>query len=514
MDRKMMDTLLAWRSASSKKGLVISGARQVGKTFIIDELGNNHYKHYLKLDFSTNSDAKKIFEDNIDADSIFRKLMFRFPDFRIERGDSLLFLDEIQLCPDARSSIKPLVADGRVDVIASGSLIGTMGLKRTDENGLFWERETWDNIEIGTIQEDGQDTVIIRKKDPDDLIGETLSEGKRRITPVGSEHVIRMYPMDFEEYLWALGLSRDQTTQIRRHISERMPFDGSTLDTLFTYYRQYVMIGGMPEAVRTTFENRSDGLSYMDIQRNIVNGYREDVLRYAPERIRIRTLKCMEAIPRRLGQTKKKFVYKDIENRENTGWREYMDPISWIDSAGIVSPCCNLSEPAMPLDGHTSRDFKLYMGDTGLLLACMDNGVRMAFSNGDHSINRGGITENAVANMIERCGLNLFYFGRNKVLENNTTDRIEVDFIADFDGAIAAIEVKSGNSRRSSSLNKLRTDPRYSMYDISRFIKLEPSNIHVDENGVEHYPLFAAAFMDSMFTPREPEFQRDLPLDL
>lgn len=155
MDRRMMDTLLTWRSASEKTGLVISGTRQVGKTFIVDELGRNHYTHYLRLDFSTDPEAGRLFEDDIDADSIFRKLLCRFPEFRVEKGDSLLFLDEIQLCPDARSSIKPLVVDGRVDVIASSSLVGTGWMGHSDKRGLPWAGH------------------------PENLIRETVSEGKK-----------------------------------------------------------------------------------------------------------------------------------------------------------------------------------------------------------------------------------------------------------------------------------------------------------------------------------------------
>lgn len=507
MQRKMMRTLLDWKNSPHKKGLVVSGARQIGKTYIIREFGRREYDHFLEFNFSDHPELKEIFKGDLTADSIFREIGYRYPGFKPIRGRSLLFLDEIQLCDDARSAIKPLSAADRCDIIASGSLLGVAGLKRSENEGLYWKRswikgEKGEHIRRDDGPEDGTDSG--------EAVAEAYSDGKGRVSPMGYETVVRMYPMDFEEYLWAIGFSEEQTSAIRRHIEEREPFTEATLHSLFGFYRQYMIIGGMPEAILTSMESPDEVLR---IQRDIRSGYERDVMRYVPDDMKPGVIGCLQTLPRNLKHSNMKLRFVDIEGRENTGWREYADPLTWLDASGMVTVCNGLTEPVRPLALNVGRGFRMYMSDMGVMMAMMDDADRQAVLEGGRGANLGNLTEHMVANMLERCGLDLFYYERNKT-EGGSTDRIEVDFVVDLGLDLAAVEVKSGSNRRSSSLRKLMTDKRYSMYSFDRFIKLEPGNIHVDEDGVEHYPLFAAAFADSMGRKPKLEFQKYEDLEL
>lgn len=513
MERKMMDVLRRWKDSDCKRAMVVTGERQIGKTHIIDRFGRENYPHYLRLDFSDRPQDCEIFRGSIDATDIHRLLAIRYPEFRIVKGESLLFMDEIQLCPDARSAIKPLVHDGTLDVIASGSLLSVLGVRRCSDGTAEWETDTWVNVEEGSSDEDGFSVRTTRSDDPYKRITECVRDGRTRISPMGYEEIVRMHPLDFEEYLWAVGLSREQTASIRDHVSRREPFDDVTLGSLDRYFRQYVIVGGMPAAVLRSLDPRGEE-GMFSVQGDILCEYALDVSDYAPPSIRRRVRGCLDSVPGRLCRQSKRFRYSDAEGRENVGWREYADPVSWLESSGIVSICRNLTEPVQPLAVNIGSGFKMYMCDTGLLMEQLGDGSRAAVDAGDYGMNEGGVMENAVANMIERCGFGLYYLERDRRREDGTRDRIEVDFIVDMGGTVTAVEVKSGRNRRSASLNKLLDDERYRAYGIGRLMKLERSNIFTDERGVEHYPLFAAAFMDSMFEKREIKFKRGLEVNL
>ena len=421
MRRKIMDSLIEWKNNPNHIGLVITGARQIGKSFIIEQFGREQYEYFAKLDFSDKSNAQSLFKKDIVPERLYQDLKMRIPGFRIEKGKSLLFLDEIQLCDEARSAIKPLVKDGELDIIASGSLLGVNGLKRSEEEGIYWRRR-WIKDGPGTYNERPK----ADSTDPEAATKKYLDDGKKFVSPMGYEHVVKMYPMDFEEYLWALGFSDEQTSSIREHIKNKEPFSESTLEILFRYYRQYTVVGGMPEAILASIST-SDSL--IDAQTNIINGYSQDVMKYVPDDITPEVRGCLSAIPRNMKKSSMKMMFTDIEGRENVGWREYADPLTWLDASGIVTVCNGLSEPVRPLAFNIGRGFKMYMADTGVLMAMLDDAERTAILDEDRKgINLGSVTENVIANMLERCGIDLYYFERNKT-ENGKTDRIEVDFV-------------------------------------------------------------------------------------
>lgn len=477
MERKMMQYLLRWRDNPERKALVISGSRQVGKTYLVDEFARENYGQYLRLDFSRNRSLCRMFSGSIEADDIYEELRRRSPSFRPEEERSILFLDEIQFCPDARSALKPLVEDGRADIIASGSLLSVKGLA---VNGVSSDGHGREGTADGSVS---------------------------GLSPMGYQIVKSMHAMDFEEYLWAVGVPKEQTQRIREMVRDREPFSENTLEVLNRYFRRHLVLGGLPGVVSQSLNRPIDWEAVSDLQSQIRADYIADVAQHCPEEYRNRALSCMWSMPEFLGRTNKRFVFSRADGRSNVGIREYSDPLDWISSAGFADACWNVTEPMTPLGVRRSSGVKMYYFDTGLLLNACEEGdgghsLSESILEGRTGVNRGGIVENAVANMIVKCGLSINYFERDCVEldedENEVRDRIEIDFIVPFGDGLAAVEVKSGKNRRSGSLKKLMTDERYSGYPFTRFIKLEDSNIRTDDLGVEHYPLFAAAFMDSM----------------
>lgn len=432
--RKITDDLMRWKDDPNKKCLLIKGARQVGKTFIVDDFAKKNYSNYIYINFELMSGMKSVFEGDLDVDSIMMRLSIRFPDIRFEPGNLLIFLDEIQSCPGARTSLKSFSMDGRFDVIGSGSLLG-------------------------------------------------LNYKEVSSYPVGYETMIELQSLDFEEFLWALGIGEE----IIRHVSETIiagePLDQSIMEKMDEYYRWYTIVGGMPEAVNIFLETNSFG-NVLSVQREIVRGYMDDVSKYAPDSDKAKIRNILRSIPVQLGKKNKKFQYADIEGwKRGEGFREYGNGLAWLHDAGIINYCHNLQEPVAPLAANVKLDaFKVYMKDAGLLMSMMESGVGVAVLNGDTGINKGIILENVTADILSKKNIPLTYF------ESKGT--LEVDFVLNLDGNVTALEVKSGSNKQSKSL-----DAVMSRYNVKRGIRLEMSNIHTDENGIEHYPLFAIAFL-------------------
>lgn len=433
MERKIESELMAWKNRSDGKALMVKGARQVGKTFIIDKFGRENYKNYLKIDLrNTDLDDKYWKGEGID---IINRITLDHPEFRAEGDDSLLFLDEIQDCPEAISALKPLADSRLLHVICSGSLLG-------------------------------------------------LYEKSPKRYPVGYIHEINLHPMDFEEYLWAIGMTHEQTTSIGRHVKNREPFDPPVLHTLERYFRDYLIIGGMPRPVKKSVESVNAG-DFLKAQDDIISGYRQDILNYSDKSIRFETLRLLDMVPMELGKSNKRLRFKEIEGRENTGLREYREPVDWIENSRLVTLCRKITTIDRPL-GRNVREsmFKMYLVDTGLLVRMYGDGTREAMMRKDLSVNEGAIGENIVCQMLSACGLTPYYY--------EIDGEVEVDFIAEIGAELCAIEVKTGKKRRARSMKKLME--MESGNKIDRWIKFEYGNIMKTEDGVEHYPLFCTVF--------------------
>lgn len=446
MRRKITETLEEWLLDDRMVCPVIYGARQVGKTYSVEEFGKNHFKSYLRLDFATNPEDADIFDGNLDVDTIVMNITAKYPEVRLVPGETMLFFDEIQDCPRARASLKSFAKDElrRYRVVASGSLLG---------------------LHLNEVPQ----------------------------IPIGSEKRIFMGPMDFEEYLWAVGMSEDTLEFIRDHIRRKEPFDETFLGIIMQHFRRYMLVGGMPEAVSVFVKERKfDGVR--EVHRDLVKGYMNDIEKHSEKSHRGRVESCFRSIPAMLAKPNKRFVYADIEGgpEYRVGKDYYGYSLDWLRMASIALLSSNLTELAEPLEEHVILgNFKLYLIDTGLLMSMYSENVAFGILNGDVYVNQGAIVENAVAVMLRLQGRKLMHYDRRE-------EHIEVDFVTVIDGDVTAIEVKSGRNTRSASLNK-------ALKAGAAGIMFETRNIFVDDRGVTHYPLFAAAFLDCIDRQKIPE---------
>jgi len=443
LERKIYAKLLEWKSREHKC-LVIRGQRQVGKTYIVDAFGKAEYEHYIHINFSDSPEYGRIFEGDISAPEIIRKLTLYFGADSIVDGSTLIFLDEIQECEAAYSALKPLTIYGKIDVIASGSLLGVMFL---------------DDKEAG------------------------------RLVPMGYEETLVMHALDFEEFLWARGISKDIVAELRSSIRERRPIEQVLFERTTQLFREFMIVGGMPEAV-DAYARSGDFRPADAIVGDILSVCIRDINHYNRGTDRIKTLDCFESIPHQLSESNKKYMYSRISGEGSRAASDrYRENLLWIRGAGYGNFCYSVTQPVSPLAGQVNRDsFKVYLSDTGMLLHMYGDKAKMAVYQGDMSYNLGAVAENAVAEGLMKCGYDPMYFRRDK-----GAGRMELDFVEEFWDGIAAIEVKSGRDRVAPSLRKASE-----LYDVARRIMLESDNIHVDGDGVEHYPLFASAFVDEM----------------
>ncbi len=447
--RKIVDSMNSWKAEPNHKCLVIIGARRVGKTYIIDNFIRNNYRSFVKIDFVREPDMKEIFKGNLDPDTILNGIKARRRGFNPIDGETALFFDEVQACPEARMCMKYLSEDGRCDVLASGSLLG------------FTYSDSFDDY----------------------LDSEGTGGRGHNDNPVGYEHILEMRSMDFEEYLWARGISENIIGSIRDCISEKIPLNSGLLTSMDSLFREYMAVGGMPQVVAKFIEGGYP--KAREEQKDIVIEYRGDIGKYTKPAMRNRVVACFRSIPQQLARTDKKFIFKDVEADFPGNSRFYAGSLSWLVDAGIITQCMNVTEPVNPLEERVRKNyFKVYVNDTGLLLSMYSNEVVTGFLDGYSSINAGAIVENAIMEAISKSGTIPFYFS-NKTLE--------IDFIMSMGKDVAALEVKSGNNNRSKSLDSVSKK-----WNVGRLIKFENGNISVDNRGIEHYPLFAAAFIDDI----------------
>jgi len=435
----MTNQLLDWKNDADKTCLLIKGARQVGKTFIIDDFAKRYYKNYIYINFELTPEKKNIFDGDLDVDSIVRRLSVYFTDVNIEPYKTIIFLDEIQSCPNARVAFKSFSLDKRFDVIGSGSLLGV------------------NYREVSSY-------------------------------PTGYEKVLDLYSLDFEEFLWGIGVKEEQINYLKECFTNKKEIDTSILTKINEFFRWFILVGGMPKVVTTFVETNNFG-KVLGLQRDIISSYLDDITKYAPNAEKNRARKCFASIPNQLAMKNKKFKYSEIEQDETDpqkiGARQYEGSLTWLFDAGIVNYCYNLSEPALPLMSNIKLDsFKMYVRDTGLLISMMEDGTQAAILNDKLFINEGGIIENICADIFAKNGKKLTYFERK--------GKLEIDFVFNIEGSSTAIEIKSGSNLLSKSLESIVENYQC----VTRYIKLESDcNIYTDGKGIEHYPLFAAMFI-------------------
>lgn len=439
LKRKMYQLLLDWKATNSRECLLIKGARQIGKTFIVQEFGKNEYESYIEINFLKNPSYKEIFEGDLSADEIYKRMTAYLPGQKFTKGSTLVFLDEIQKCAKARTALKFLAEDNRYDVIASGSLLG---------------------LHYG--------------QDADTEVEEIES------IPVGYERQIIMYSLDFEEFLWAYGYGNDTIEYLRSFYEKREKVPVSLNEKFENILREYIVVGGMPEAVQI-FVDTKDFNEVQAVQEKILAAYDDDIASHAKGAEKVKVRACYDSLPRQLARENKKFKYSEVEKRGNA--RKFGDSITWLKDSNLVHVCYNVYEPYLPLIANSKNDeFKLYMNDSGLLLAKYGMQTKLAVLSKKISGNaKGGIYENVISEMLIKRGYNLNYF-------KTQNSSMEIEFIIEKDGEVVPVEVKAGNSSTVSLNHFIET------FNPSIAYKMIDGNIG-DSNNKITLPHYMAMFI-------------------
>lgn len=422
LKRKIERQLIEWKKQTDRKPLIVKGCRQSGKTFSVLDFAKKNYKNVVYLNFFENPNYASVFSGSLDIDNIIMLLSALLgKEATFVAGQTILILDEIQDCPEARTALKFFRIDGRYDVICTGSLLGVKGYG----------------------------------KDPKSI-------------PVGSETVINMYPLDFEEFLWANGISEEVIDNLQKSLNDETPVPEALHNRMKQLLLQYTVVGGMPEVVQT-FINTKQMDEVIRIQRDIVRSYEDDMVKYAERNDKSRIKECFQSIPRQLSKENKKFQYSVVRKGSTSG--KYIGCIQWIEDAGIIARCYNLSITELPLDGNAQQDtFKVYMCDTGLFVGMLEDGTQYDILQGNLYGYKGAIFENLIADVFVKMGRKLYYYHKDSGLE--------VDFVIRYKGKCTLVEVKANNGNIKSTKTILNHSEKY---HVNSAIKL--GNYNVGRNG-------------------------------
>lgn len=407
LKRKAYSYLLQWKASHQKKCLMVKGARQVGKTYLIREFGKNEYDSFIEINFIKNPLLKEIFRGDLNAEEIYKKMTSNIKDIRLIPKKTLIFMDEIQVCGNARTAIKFLAEDDKYDVITSGSLLG---LTYSDND------------------------------DPD--VEEPESN------PTGYEDFLTMYSLDFEEFLWANGYGEDKIAILKSYFDNNERIPDVTNNTYEMLFREYIVIGGMPEVV-SDYVSKKDFGSVDRIQRRIITDYNFDIAKHAKGSEKVKVRKCYDSLPKQLAKELKKFQYSLVEKKQTR--KKYGGSVMWLVDSALVHICYNVYNPYIPLLGNASDDqFKIYVNDTGLLCAMYGFETKRAIlSNSIKGGAKGGIYENVIGECLIKKGYNLYYY--------KPDNQHEIEFLIEKNESVLPVEVKAGNTS-SPSLNNFIND--------------------------------------------------------
>lgn len=445
--RKAYQDLLKWKNGTKGKALCIIGARQTGKTTLIREFGKNEYEHFAEINFVTDKKAADVFSGKLTAEEIITN-MTAYLQKPLEVGKTLILFDEIQECPEIRSAIKFLVEDGRFDYIESGSLLG------------------------------------VRYKDI-------------KSYPVGFEQMLSMYPLDFEEYLWANGVQEQTIFYLRECYEHKEKVSETVHETLCKLFYSYLVVGGMPQNVQIYIDTHDIAKVILN-QRSILDLYRLDIARYASENEKIKIKAIFDSISAQLNEKNRRFKINSIH--PDARILRYEDSFNWLADAGVALPCYNVTEPQTPLQLNEKRNlFKLYMNDVGLLCAsCMEN-IQFDLLMGNVDINMGSILENAFAQNLKSNGFELHYFDSKKIGE--------LDFVLQKGLSTELLEIKSGQDfKKHPAMNHAIQTEQWKFEHCIVFSKF---NVEV-ENGILYLPWYMIMFFQQQKEPEQMIYEIDL----
>lgn len=430
----------------NKGALLLAGARQVGKTYSVRQFAREHFKSFVEINFDESPEAVEIFSNAKNSADILLRLS-AFTDQALIKNDTLIFFDEVQKCPEIVTAIKFLVDDGRYRYIMSGSLLG---------------------VELNNL----------------------------RSVPVGYMDIKDMYPLDLEEFMWAVGVDEPVIEELRHSWESGEPVDDFVHKKMMEIFRLYLIVGGMPAAVMS-YKDNNNLQDVMGSQREIIRLYRKDISQY-DERRQLKIKEVFDLIPSELNSKSKRFFIKSLNEKARA--EMYQNEFLWLKDAGVGIPVFNVEEPKSPLSLACSRNlFKLFSNDVGLLSCQYSDGIQLRILTGDDTINFGAIYENAVAQELLAHGFeNIFYYNSKKTGE--------VDFVMERNGKVFPIEVKSGKDySRHRALNNILDCPEYT---IPEALVLCNDNLSTD-GKVRYTPVYMTMFINKE-NPVDIKFNLDL----
>lgn len=434
LERKAITQINNWIKTKDKKCLVVQGARQTGKTYVIEQFGEENFEEILEINFKQMPSAMDIFSGDLTVENMLMALRFRFPEKKIEPGKTLIFFDEIQECQEAITSLKFWALDNRYDVIVSGSLLG-IDYKRASSY------------------------------------------------PVGYVDYLRMYGLDFEEFLWGIGITSDMIENLHGYFEAKTVIPDAINSQMMGYFRQYIATGGMPEAVQKYVDTK-DFRDVDTIQRSLLQGYQYDIAHYATAEEKVKAEKCYLTLAKQLlDKENHKFQYKEIESGARA--QKYYSSIEWLLRADMLQLSKFVTYIRYDLDDYARDDFfRAYPTDLSLLLAMKDFSLKQHIVENTIAGNtKGGLYECAIADALHKKGYQLYFY-------KNETTKKEIDIIIQKDGKVVPIEVKSGNTKANSLNSIIKKND-----EITYGYKFVDGNIGVSDEGVVTLPLYMVMFV-------------------
>lgn len=426
MKRSIEKKLLDWKTNTSKKPLIIKGARQIGKTYIIRDFAKKNYQEIVEINLERDTNFVRLFEKSKNPKDFLNELMISFMEYQLN-SDTLLFIDEIQACPNAITALKFMSEELPFDIICSGSMLGV-------------------------------------------AIANTYS------FPVGYVETWDMYPMSFLEFLEAINFPPQLLEQINQPISNLTALPETLHERMNELFTTYMVIGGMPEVVSKYVETKSFKECLL-IQRRIVNDYLNDMAKYAFPSDKIKARECFSSIPLQLAKENKKFQYSVIKKGYNA--RHYDSSLRWLNDSGIVLKVNRIEQIKSPLASSVELNvFKVFMSDIGLFISQLEDGEILKIINGDLGIYKGVLYENIAAQILKRKEKNCYYYEPNQFSE--------IDFIIEFEGEITPIEIKGGKHTASKSFMNF-----VKKYNPKQAFRFSQKNIGISEEGsVLYLPIY------------------------
>ena len=439
--RKITNEMQLWKESLriKKKALVIKGLRQIGKSYIVNQFAKENYNHVIKIGFKKESNLKVCFDSDLSIDRLITNIPANKPGALFVPGKTVLIFDEIQECSAARASIKFFMEDGRFDVIATGSLLGIKGYNSKYSGGVS----------------------------------------------VGFEHTVFMKAMDFEEFLWALGISEETIDYVKDCYQNKAQVSPAVHQAFTRYFREYICVGGLPEVVKRFVETK-DMNQVRREQRDLLEEYRDDFGKHLDEneqekvdgKLLAQINKVFDSLPSQLSKENKKFMVSKIDKKGSL--EQYSSAIQWLVDYGLIERSYNLSVPEFPLEGNKVPDvFKLFFTDTGLLIASLDEGTAGHVLSGELGIYKGAIYEQSFADAYLKNHKKLYYYSKESGLE--------IDFVTQNNGEVILIEVKAKDGRTKAGTEVLTHKEKYK--DVVKMIRLKDTNVG-SFNNIDTFPAY------------------------